>query len=111
MRFQLADCKSQRNLNDEGRNQALRIGTWLKQQGVASAQVYASPWCRCKDTAGSVIEKAILDAGDNIAPKELAAIFNALRRSGDHISLTIYSTSIALRFIFMNFTIVLKLLS
>ena len=49
--FTLADCKSQRNLNDEGRNQALRIGTWLKQQGVASAQVYASPWCRCKDTA------------------------------------------------------------
>ncbi len=49
--YTLADCKSQRNLNDEGRQQALRIGTWLKQQGVASAQVYASPWCRCKDTA------------------------------------------------------------
>ena len=49
--FTLSDCKSQRNLNDEGRKQSLRIGSWLKQQGVASAQVYASPWCRCKDTA------------------------------------------------------------
>lgn len=49
--YTLADCKSQRNLSDEGRQQALRIGHWLKQQGVTSAQVYASPWCRCKDTA------------------------------------------------------------
>jgi phosphohistidine phosphatase SixA len=27
------------------------IGQWLKTQGIESAQVFSSPWCRCKDTA------------------------------------------------------------
>ena len=49
--FKLGDCKTQRNLSDEGIAQAKRIGQWLKQQGIQTAAVYASPWCRTSDTA------------------------------------------------------------
>jgi phosphohistidine phosphatase SixA len=49
--FSVNDCSTQRNLSEAGRAQARSTGQWLRQQGVRSAQVYASPWCRCQDTA------------------------------------------------------------
>jgi phosphohistidine phosphatase SixA len=50
-RYTLDDCKTQRNLSAEGRNQALAVGNWLKKQGLKAADVRSSAWCRCKDTA------------------------------------------------------------
>jgi hypothetical protein len=44
-------CSTQRNLNDEGRAQARRIGAWFKAQALQPARVRSSPWCRCLDTA------------------------------------------------------------
>jgi broad specificity phosphatase PhoE len=38
-------------LGDLGRKQAQALGDWLKQQGIDSADVLSSPWCRCVDTA------------------------------------------------------------
>lgn len=49
--FKLGDCSTQRNLSDEGRAQAGRIGEWFARRGLKPAQVRASPWCRCTDTA------------------------------------------------------------
>jgi Histidine phosphatase superfamily (branch 1) len=49
--FQLGDCRTQRNLSDEGRAQARRIGEWFKTRSLQPARVRASPWCRCVDTA------------------------------------------------------------
>lgn len=49
--YTLADCKTQRNLSAEGRQQAVVVGDWLRHQGVSKADVYSSAWCRCKDTA------------------------------------------------------------
>ncbi|AOG21418.1 histidine phosphatase family protein [Acidovorax sp. RAC01] len=49
--FRLGDCSTQRNLSEEGRAQARRIGEWFRQQGLAPARVASSPWCRCLDTA------------------------------------------------------------
>lgn len=49
--MRLDDCRTQRNLNDEGRAQARRIGEWFRQHGLVPAQVRTSPWCRCRDTA------------------------------------------------------------
>ena len=49
--FKLGDCRTQRNLNDEGRGQAQRIGQWFRRQGLAPTRVRSSPWCRCADTA------------------------------------------------------------
>jgi hypothetical protein len=49
--FRLGDCRTQRNLNDEGRAQARRIGAWFEARGLKPAAVRSSPWCRCTETA------------------------------------------------------------
>ncbi len=54
--YNLTDCSTQRNLGDAGKTQAKMIGQWLKTQGIESAQVFSSPWCRCKDT-GTLLNK------------------------------------------------------
>jgi phosphohistidine phosphatase SixA len=49
--FVLEDCATQRNLSDEGRAQAARIGEAFRANGVAVERVLSSGWCRCVDTA------------------------------------------------------------
>ncbi len=49
--YVIGRCSTQRNLGDYGRKQARAIGAWLSKQGVETAQVLSSPWCRCLDTA------------------------------------------------------------
>lgn len=49
--YSLERCDSQRRLNQQGIEQAQRIGRWLRQQGVQDAEVYTSAWCRCTETA------------------------------------------------------------
>ncbi len=49
--FRLGDCATQRNLSDEGRAQARRIGEAFARRGLKPAAVRSSPWCRCIDTA------------------------------------------------------------
>lgn len=49
--YQLGNCATQRNLGEKGRKQAVLIGEWLSAQGIDSAKVISSPWCRCQDTA------------------------------------------------------------
>ena len=47
----LNDCGTQRNLSDGGRAQARRTGDALRAAGIASADVFTSQWCRCRETA------------------------------------------------------------
>src|SRR5712692_1322547 len=47
----LEDCSTQRNLDENGRAQARRIGEAFRQNGVAVGAVLSSPRCRCLDTA------------------------------------------------------------
>jgi phosphohistidine phosphatase SixA len=49
--FKLNDCASQRNLDDNGRAQARRIGEQLRRHGVKVTAVLTSQWCRTRDTA------------------------------------------------------------
>lgn len=49
--FRLGDCATQRNLNDEGRAQARRLGPQLAARGWVPQRVRSSAWCRCVDTA------------------------------------------------------------
>ena len=49
--FDLNDCATQRNLDDEGRQQAKLIGQKLRGQRVVFSKIYSSEWCRCKETA------------------------------------------------------------
>ncbi|MCU0569436.1 MAG: hypothetical protein MUF49_23020 [Oculatellaceae cyanobacterium Prado106] len=45
--FQLADCATQRNLSEEGRQQAVRMGEVLRSQNIPISRVLSSQWCRC----------------------------------------------------------------
>lgn len=49
--FALRDCGTQRNLSDEGREQAVRIGARFAENGIPAARVFSSQWCRCLETA------------------------------------------------------------
>lgn len=49
--FRLGDCRTQRNLSEDGRLQARRLGERLQQAGVPVGPVRSSRWCRCVDTA------------------------------------------------------------
>ena len=49
--LRLGDCSTQRNLSDEGRAQARRIGEWFRERQLQPAAVRSSPWCRCMDSA------------------------------------------------------------
>jgi len=47
----LDDCSTQRNLDDNGRAQATRIGEAFRKNAIAVGLVLSSPRCRCLDTA------------------------------------------------------------
>jgi phosphohistidine phosphatase SixA len=49
--FKLEDCATQRNLIDEGREEARKVGRLLRERGVAIDRVLSSEWCRCVETA------------------------------------------------------------
>ena len=49
--FNLNDCSTQRNLNDEGRKQAEYIGEFFRNKKIKIDKVLSSEWCRCKETA------------------------------------------------------------
>jgi len=49
--FRVGDCSTQRNLNDQGRQDAREIGQWLKRREVKILRVESSRWCRAKETA------------------------------------------------------------
>lgn len=49
--FSLNQCKTQRNLSADGRQQAEDIGKYLRAKGISKATVLSSEWCRCNETA------------------------------------------------------------
>jgi len=53
--FRVDDCATQRNLSEEGRAQARRIGERFREHAIVAAQVVSSAWCRCLDTAAEIL--------------------------------------------------------
>ena len=49
--FNLNDCSTQRNLSEDGRKQAQRIGEFFDKNKIEIDKVLSSEWCRCKETA------------------------------------------------------------
>lgn len=45
------DCASQRNLTDKGRDEARALGVEVKRLAIPIGPVYASPFCRTRETA------------------------------------------------------------
>ena len=49
--FDIDNCDTQRNLSDEGRDQAKEIGNFFIKNDIPIFKVFSSEWCRCKETA------------------------------------------------------------
>ena len=49
--FNLNDCSTQRNLNEDGRKQAQYIGEFFIKNKIKIEKVISSEWCRCKETS------------------------------------------------------------
>ncbi|WP_100965420.1 histidine phosphatase family protein [Bosea sp. FBZP-16] len=83
--FRIGDCATQRNLGEQGRAQARRIGDEFRRRGVRVGLVLTSQWCRARDTAQLMSLGTVEDA-----PEALNSFFghsgeresatNALRR-------------------------------
>jgi phosphohistidine phosphatase SixA len=69
--FNVNDCSTQRNLSDEGRQDAADIGQWLERREVKILRVESSRWCRAKETA------KLLDIGKVRLNRNLDSLFQA----------------------------------
>ena len=67
--FKLGDCSTQRNLSQEGRDDAAEIGAWIKRQKVKIYRVESSRWCRARHSA------ELLDIGKVKLNKNLDSLF------------------------------------
>lgn len=94
--FRMDDCKTQRNLDELGRQQAQALGAAFRQRGVRVDRVLASPVCRCMDTAELMavgpVEKSVALLPDRGEPRvrllELQAIVNGWRGPGTLVLVT-----------------------
>lgn len=104
--FRLEDCATQRNLSEDGRAEARKLGAALKARGVPVGEVLASPWCRCVETAQLAFGRSTRwKALSNLfgRPQNAEAQLKALRprvsahRGGDNLVLVTHgSTTLAL---------------
>ena len=69
-KFNLNDCRTQRNLDSRGRDQARTIGKAMRDAGIVFDRVLTSQWCRCRETA------ELLDLGQ---PEDFPAINSFFR--------------------------------
>jgi phosphohistidine phosphatase SixA len=95
--FKIDDCKTQRNLDEQGRGEARALGEAFRNRGVRVDRILSSPWCRCLETArlmavGPVEESwALVPDRDSSSPVrlvELKEIVSAWRGSGTLVLVT-----------------------
>lgn len=75
--FDIDDCATQRNLSDEGRAQAARLGGMFRDNGIVEADVYTSAWCRCRETA------ELMDIGTPEALPAINSFFRSMQREAE----------------------------
>jgi hypothetical protein len=64
--YKLDDCATQRNLSEQGREEARALGERFRSQRVKVGKIVSSQWCRCRQTAEMM----------NMGPVEVAPTFN-----------------------------------
>jgi phosphohistidine phosphatase SixA len=64
--YKLDDCTTQRNLSEQGREQARSLGERFRSQRAKVGKIVSSQWCRCRQTAELM----------NMGPVEVAPTFN-----------------------------------
>ena len=68
--FTLGDCSTQRTLDARGRAQARALGAEMRARGIAFDTVYASQWCRTRETA------ELMDVGPVVVAPALNSFFD-----------------------------------
>jgi len=94
--FRLDDCKTQRNLDEIGRQQARALGEAFRRHGVRVDRILSSPVCRCMDTAELMavgeVEKSMALLPDRGEPRvrlqKLKAIVSGWRGPGTLVLVT-----------------------
>lgn len=69
-KFDILDCRTQRNLDANGRRQASKIGQILARSDITIDVILSSRWCRCTETA------ALLGLGSFTTFDGLNSFFN-----------------------------------
>lgn len=98
--FQLDDCSTQRNLSEDGRQQAVAIGEAFRSRNIPVIEVRSSQWCRCLETAelmdvGPVIPFAPLNSffgNRTTADTQTAEIRDYMAANGDRPGVIIMVT-------------------
>ena len=84
----LDDCSTQRNLDENGRAQARRIGEAFRRHDIAVGAVLSSPRCRCLDTArlafGKVEVWEVLQGALNDAERRRLQLVDMRQRIAAH---------------------------
>lgn len=82
--FDIADCETQRNLSEQGRQDAREIGVAFQKLGIRVGEVQTSPYCRCVETGELAFGKAepsqLLSVFDRLAPLDKDERGSEIRR-------------------------------
>ena len=104
--MRLHECSTQRNLTDEGRAHARRVGEAFRARKIPVDRVMSSPWCRCLETARLAFGPPevwtalgnLFDRPQNRAEQvaQMQAFVGGLRRTGNVVLVSHGSTIAAL---------------
>ena len=95
--LKIDDCRTQRNLDEDGRQEARALGDAFRKHGVRVDRTVSSPWCRCLETArlmavGEVESSWALvpDMNPNSRPRldQLKALVSSWRGPGTLVLVT-----------------------
>lgn len=86
-------CAKERNLSQQGKDEAARAGKAFKSRTIPVGEVLSSPYCRTQDTAriafGSTTPTDFLSLSEVLAPAEVARnTAEAMKRIGEHTGAT-----------------------
>ena len=104
--FDLNDCSTQRNLDYEGKSQAVQIGRRIKKERIKFVKVFSSQWCRCVETAQLIdigeitIEPGLNSFFQGFVSKEktiskLKIILDSLEHSNELVLMVTHQVTIA----------------
>lgn len=75
------DCKTQRNLNKEGKIQSQKIGNFFKNYEISFYKVLSSPFCRCKETAELAdLKYEVSNLATNLKSKDVNKRINDIKK-------------------------------
>lgn len=80
--FRIDDCSTQRNLNDQGREQSRAIGKALLAINYIPARIWSSQWCRATETA-QLIAQTLRDAGHDVTVQALPYLNSTFRNRSE----------------------------